>query len=164
LTVSAFISYLRSMKLSSMFLITFCLIWMLASGCSDGLHNYDECVQIETARCDVRAECQEDEAFDAAYPKFDRATCIAYIKEHCRTRKIAGKNWDQSDVNKCATAVTGLKDNCDALIPRGIDETEDLDECWFINGIEPVESDDDTDDTNKEDSETTSDNSSDAGD
>lgn len=162
MTDSTFRAYFHAMKFSIL-LIKICFIGIFASGCLDDLHNYDECVQIETARCDVRAECQGDEAFDDAYPDFDRATCVAYIKEHCRTRKLAGKTWDQSDIDKCATAVSELEDNCDALIPRGVDETEDLDECWFINGSEPVDSTDDTDDTDEDGSDTSTD-SSDAGD
>ena len=102
----------------------------------DPLHNYNECVEIESARCDARTECQGNEVFDKSYPDFDGATCLAYAKEHCRTRKIGADQdlWNQRDVDDCATAILGLAENCDALIPRGIDETEDLGACWFIDG------------------------------
>ena len=114
----------------------------------DPLHNYDECVQIESARCQARADCQgTDEAFDQAYPDFDNDTCIAYAKEHCRTRKIAGTGWDQRDVAKCVDTIRALKDDCDALIPRGVDETEYVDACWFIDGIDSAPPEDTETDT-----------------
>ncbi len=101
--------------------------------------NYTECVEIETARCQVRDRCVGDPAFDESYPDFDEATCITYAKEHCRTRKIGGEGWDQADVEHCVTAVKALP--CVALVPRGIDETEKISECWFID---ETSSDEDT--------------------
>lgn len=95
--------------------------------------NYSECVEIETARCEVRDGCIGDPSFDKSYPVFDTATCLTYAKEHCRTRKIGGEGWDQADVEACTTAIENLP--CAALIPRGIDETESIagDPCWFID-------------------------------
>ena len=94
--------------------------------------NYDECVQIETARCDVRETCIGNKAFDKAYPDFDRDTCVAYSKEHCRTRRITGEDWEQKDVDKCVKAILSLKQDCGRLIPKGEDETEDIGQCNFI--------------------------------
>ena len=135
----------------------------------DPLHNYDECVQIETARCDARAACKGTETFDASYPGFDKDTCIAYAKENCRTRKIgaAGTLWDQRDVESCVTAIGDL--SCDDLIPRGIDETESLDACWFIDGIDTAAPNSDTDTETDTDTDTdadtdTNDSGEDAGD
>lgn len=116
----------------------------------DPLHNYNECVEIESARCEARTECQGNEAFDQSYPDFDHDTCITYAKEHCRTRKIDGTNWEQGNVDACAAAITALSENCDALIPRGNDETEAIRECWFIDGLDTAEPEMDTVDTNSD--------------
>jgi hypothetical protein len=101
-----------------------------AVGCKEPVYNYSECVQIETARCDVRDGCTGEEEFDHSYPGFDRDTCVAYSKEHCKTRKLGGEGWDQDDVEACALSILDL--SCDDLIPRGNDETEKLKDCWFI--------------------------------
>ena len=117
----------------------------------DPTHNYDECVEIETARCKVRDACKGNAEFDKSYKDFDVKTCIAYSKEHCRTRKIEGDDWDQGDVDKCVAAIMSLEKDCSRLIPRGIDETEEIGQCNFIeNGdaglidLTPEESDPDT--------------------
>jgi hypothetical protein len=95
--------------------------------------NYDECVQIETARCRVRGECQGIDEFDNAYGGFDVDTCISYSKEHCRTRRLNGVNWTQKDVDACVDAILSLKNDCTRLLPKGIDETEKIGQCNFID-------------------------------
>ncbi len=107
---------------------------LLLSGCMDPIYNYNECVEIETARCNVREECKGDKTFDKSYPNFDVKSCISYAKEHCRTRKIKGDNWDQKNVDSCSAAILQLKDDCRTLTPKGVDETEELSECSFIEG------------------------------
>lgn len=135
----------------------------------DSRPDYDECVRIETARCDVREACIGNKAFDKAYPDFDRDTCVAYSKEHCRTREIRGEKWDQKNVDACVEAILSLKKDCSKLIPKGEDETEAIGQCNFIeNGDAGMldldqkknETDDtgeetqSTDDTESEDSQT----------
>ena len=104
-------------------------------GCMDPKPNYDECVDIETARCEARDSCVGGKKFDKEYPDFDVETCIAYAKEHCRTRKIGGEGWDEDDVKACVDAIKQINkknQRCGELMPRGVDETEDLDACEFI--------------------------------
>jgi hypothetical protein len=107
-----------------------CLVFLSCSGCMDPTPDYDECVEIETARCDIREACLGDAAFDASYPKFDGATCVAYAKEHCRTRKIIG-DYTPRQLDACINAMQEL--TCQELIPRGVDETKTLWDCAFID-------------------------------
>ena len=95
--------------------------------------DYDECVQIETARCEVRKQCEDAEGFKDSYKRFNVDTCIAYSKEHCSTRKIRGTDWDQGNVEACVEAILSLKYDCSRLIPKGIDETESIGQCNFID-------------------------------
>ena len=104
--------------------------------CMDPRPNYDECVDIETARCNVREQCRSNEDFDDEYPDFDVDACIRYGKEHCRTRKIAGEDWVQRDVEDCVTAILSLKSTCDQLFPRGVDETESIGQCNFLDNTD----------------------------
>ncbi len=103
------------------------------SGCMDDLHNYHECVDIETARCDLRDECLRNDSPDVkkSYPDFDQDTCVAYAKEHCRTRKIGNDfDRDQADIELCITAILAFP--C-ADVRKGNDETETLEACAFID-------------------------------
>ena len=98
----------------------------------DPTPDYDECVKIETARCDIRTDCMGRPAFDKAYPDFDGETCIAYAEEHCRTRRIK-EGYEPRQVERCAGSIR--RDlTCADLIPRGVDETKDLCACAFISG------------------------------
>jgi hypothetical protein len=94
--------------------------------------NYDECVQIEEARCEVRKDCMKDDDVAEAYSDFDFDTCIAYSKEHCRTREIQGEKWDQKNITACVEAIRSLKYDCKRLLPKGEDETEAIGQCNFI--------------------------------
>ena len=78
--------------------------------------------------------------FNKEYPGFDEKNCIAYAEEHCRTRKIGGdsRSWGQQDVEACVNAINGLSSSCIKLTPRGVDETEDLPQCDFLEA--PLES------------------------
>lgn len=110
-------------------------LWIICAlmilGCMDPTPDYEECVKIETARCDARDQCRGEESFDEAYPHFDVDTCVAYAKEHCRTRKISG-DYTPQQVDDCVAAI--IEDvTCDDLIPRGVDETKDLWDCHFID-------------------------------
>ena len=105
--------------------------------CMDSLHEYDECVEIETARCDLRNECKKtnDEVFKEKFSGFDKDTCIAYAKEHCRTREIQGvESVAEEDVTKCADAIVALAPQRCAELDPGVDETEEWleEECGFI--------------------------------
>ena len=144
LTGKVLAAYVGAMRIS--ITATLGLLICFIAACMDPLHNYDECVEIERARCEVRGQCQqtEDKAFNKSYPDFDVDTCLAYAKEHCRTRKIAGDGWDQRDVEDCVNSINALRDHCDALIPRGHDETEDLADCWFIDGVDSEHPPEDT--------------------
>ena len=116
----------------------------------DNLHDYKECVEIETARCELRDNCKDqgNPAFMKEFGDFDYDTCIAYCKEHCRTRKIGGgdwENWTGHDVDNCVAAIVDLCPNhCKDLHPS-VDETEwpFMEEvCGFLNKSEeepPVE-------------------------
>jgi hypothetical protein len=100
-------------------------------GCMDPLHNYDACVEIETARCQKRADCIADAA-DFEYPGFDYDTCVTYYKENCRTREMNGLHADQAaekDVQGCIDAIRKL--SCDK-ISWGVNETYDLPACDFL--------------------------------
>jgi hypothetical protein len=110
------------------------IIVVMPMSCMDPTPDYNECVQIETARCDIRAECKGDEDFDKEYPKFDGKTCIAYAKEHCRTREIGG-DYTVEQLEACVTAIREDL-TCDDLIPRGTDEIKkkNLWDCHFIDG------------------------------
>jgi len=114
----------------------------------DPLHEYDECVKIENARCDLRAACQgKDAAFDKHFPDFDRDTCIAYAREHCRTREIQGQGWTKSDLNACVEAISDLAPSGCSRLDPAVDETESLEECAFIEqGEDAGEIDSESDD------------------
>jgi len=103
-------------------------------GCLDPLTDYDECVRIETARCDLRKQCETAAPahFDQEFGDFDYDTCIAYLKENCRVRQIEAEGWREQDIVNCVNAILALHpDGCTSLTPRA-DETEPLDACWFI--------------------------------
>lgn len=108
------------------------------TGCKDPLHNYDECVDIETARCDLRESCLGNENFDKEFPDFDRDTCVAYAKEHCRTRKIGTPGWTVSDLEACLRAIFNPNNPeapqgvpCESL-SKNQDETLDIAQCAFL--------------------------------
>lgn len=111
---------------------TFLFMSVPLIGCQDDPKNMDECIQIEEARCDLQRKCDSN---------FDVSTCEAYAKEHCRTREIKGDgaDWSKTDVTECAEAIAQIA--CDDPIPSGdallidkdIDETNYLDECYFIH-------------------------------
>ena len=108
-------------KLTSIYVF----IALIASGCMDSLHDYDNCVKIETARCKVRAKCDLG---------FDDDTCIAYYKEFCRTRQIKGP--DSNDATKtrvtaCVEAISALAGDCNLFDPT-VNETQKLSECYFL--------------------------------
>ena len=98
-----------------------------AGGCMDKLYDYERCVDIETARCELRDNCIEG---------FDKATCVSYYEEYCRTRKLKNdKGIDKADVDACVAAIEALP--CEALYDEegnlaAVDETESLPECDFI--------------------------------
>ncbi len=99
------------------------------AGCMDSLNDYEDCVTIETARCDLRESCD---------PGFDLSTCVAYYKEFCRTREIdgpLGKNASDNQVAACVAAIATY--GCD-LDPK-VDETTDIPACEFLWPKEPDE-------------------------
>ncbi|MCU0663771.1 MAG: hypothetical protein MUC50_15760 [Myxococcota bacterium] len=98
-------------------------------GCMDPLQDYRECVNLETARCDLREGCVGNASFDKEFPDFDRDTCVAYAKEHCRTRKIGASDFTQAQVKACIEAIA--KTPCDSLA-MNVAETRDLEECAFL--------------------------------
>ena len=71
---------------------------MLTISCMDDLHNYNDCVQIETARCEFRDRC------DAG---FDVAGCVTYYEEFCRTRKIKA-DFKETQVDDCLADIDAL--------------------------------------------------------
>jgi hypothetical protein len=115
---------------------------IVAVSCLDSLQDYEECKEIENARCALRQKCDEsgNQAFQKEFPNFDFATCVAYAKEHCRTRKIGSTaSWKPSDVHACAQAISALDlAFCSELDPA-VDETESAplaSFCWFIEAPE----------------------------
>lgn len=112
----------------------------------DPLHDYRECVKIETARCQLRENCD---------PSFEYDTCVAYYKEFCRTRKLKGPGSDtltDEMVQACVEAVLAVP--CETLNP-GVDETEALEECRFIQKqSEDTEADAGDQGTDDEDTDT----------
>ncbi len=96
---------------------------LVLAGCMDSLNDYEDCVTIETARCDLRESCD---------PGFDRSTCVAYYKEFCRTREIdgpLGKNASDNQVDACVAAIKTY--DCLLLDPK-VDETTDIPACEFL--------------------------------
>ncbi len=121
----------------------------LSGGCADPLYNYSECVDIETARCDLRTACKEKDAasFEQKFPDFDRETCLTYAKENCRVREIKGEGWTADDIDACVKAILALQNHqCADLNPK-TDETTALRACWFIEAPDdqPDDTDQDTD-------------------
>ncbi len=107
----------------------------------DPLQNYGACLDIETARCDLRKGCQQaqppDPDFSSEFKGFEHDTCIAYAEEHCRTREIGGGEdgiWNDGDVEACVRAIKTLV-TCGQL-RKGTDETHALDGCEFIDPAE----------------------------
>jgi hypothetical protein len=93
----------------------------------DPLHDYQECRAIERARCDLRESCD---------PGFDTATCYAYYDELCRTRELKGPGAEtltDAQLQACLAAVAAFP--CEQLNP-GIDETEALPECGFVQTVD----------------------------
>jgi hypothetical protein len=136
------------------FLFAASLFSLLAIACMDPLHDYQECVQIETARCKLRQDCKKsgNAVFKEKFKDFDYDTCVAYAKEHCRTREIGGgdenvwQNWSDKDVDKCADAILALFPNHCVDLDPSVDETEwDFmdDVCGFLNKIEKEEPEED---------------------
>lgn len=117
----------------------------------DDLHEYEECVQIEKARCRLRQDCDEAgvPAFKDNFKEFDYDTCVAYAKEHCRTREIGGGDWETwngNDVDDCAEAIVALSPTYCADLDPSIDETEwsfMQDACGFLDEVEEEEPEED---------------------
>ena len=69
----------------------------------DPLHNYNACVDIETARCQKREECKNS---------FDQKTCVSFYKEFCRTRRFKGpgrENLTEANINACIAAIDSIE-------------------------------------------------------
>ena len=101
---------------------------LLTGGCMDELHSYEECVQIETARCELRESCEGELGY-----KFDYDTCVVYYEEFCRTRKMNGPGsaaLTQAMVDACIAAIMQVP--CKWL-NDGLDETDMLPECDFLH-------------------------------
>jgi hypothetical protein len=136
------------MRVSLLTILTFALV---AVGCMDPLHDYDRCVRIEKARCQLRENCD---------PSFDYQTCVAYYEEFCRTRKMNGPGADTATdemVQACIDAILAVP--CETLNP-GIDETSLLPECDFIQK-KPEDTDPDAGDGGDSDSDTGTDTGTD---
>jgi hypothetical protein len=104
-------------------LIGSALALISAASCGDPLHDYGDCVKIETARCELRERCE---------PGFDLATCEAYYEEFCRTREIDGpdgKSASDAEVQACVDAIGTL--DC-AVLDDSTDETDLLTDCSFL--------------------------------
>ena len=93
------------------------------AGCMDSLYDYKDCVTIETARCDLRESCD---------PGFDRATCVAYYKEFCRTREIDGPLGKDASDKQVAACVAAIKTYDCLLLDPTVDETTDIPACEFL--------------------------------
>lgn len=103
--------------------LIFILVSVVLSGCMDSLYDYKDCVKIETARCDLRESC---------LPGFDRATCVSYYKEFCRTREIDGPLGKEASANQVAACIAAIETyECDDLDPK-VDETSNLPACEFL--------------------------------
>jgi hypothetical protein len=105
----------------------------------DPLHDYDECVAIEEARCERRGECQAEGTLSSSFKKFDRDTCVSHAKEHCRIKKLGqdlATDTDSDPLSSCIEAIGNV--DCKSLDPK-YDETERLPECWFIDPLPEAE-------------------------
>ncbi len=158
--------------------IEIAVLSLLVFGCQDPLHEYEECKEIENARCELRRDCYKagNAEFRKEYKGFDYDTCVAYAEEHCRTRKIGGGeeedienhgDWTNKDVNDCVKAIGALHpDQCKDL-DKSIDETESkrfptvAEVCWFINKPEEEEEEEEPDDAGTDSSSDDSDAGSD---
>ena len=149
---------------------------LLVFGCQDPLHEYKECKEIENARCALRRDCYKagNTEFRKEYKGFDYDTCVAYAREHCRTRKIGGGEevdiedngeWNNTDVDKCVEAIGALYPAQCKDLDKSIDETESdkfptvAEVCWFINKPEEEEEEEEPEDAGTDSSpEDTDDN------
>jgi hypothetical protein len=140
---------------------------LFAMGCVEERHDYKQCVEIETARCELRDNCLiYDEynpnlanPFNKRFPGFNLDTCIDFAREHCGTRKLGASSLCSGQgkeintcVEECVAAILDLgpdpedptapgPNECDYL-ERGLDETLRLEECNFIQGKnEEIEND-----------------------
>jgi len=104
-------------------LLAIALLALVLAGCMDPLQDYNKCVAIEKARCELHDSC---------YTSFDYETCVSYYKEFCRTRKMNGPGSDMLTdemVQACVDAI--LEVPCE-MLNNGLDETELLPECDFL--------------------------------
>ncbi|NLN61789.1 MAG: hypothetical protein GX146_02805 [Myxococcales bacterium] len=70
----------------------------LVTACMGDLTHYDECIDVETARCELRHRC------DAS---FDVSGCTMYYREFCRTRKIESE-FTAVQVDACVADIDKL--------------------------------------------------------
>jgi hypothetical protein len=144
------------MRIAFLAILSFALAFV---ACMDPLHDYSGCVRIEKARCQLRENCDSG---------FDYETCVAYYQEFCRTRKMNGPNSDvltPEMVQACVDAILNVP--CEVLNP-GLDETELLPECDFLQKLPEPDAgdgdggaDSDTDTDTDVDSDTDSDTDTD---
>ena len=102
-------------------------VLMGLGSCIESGEHYEECVDIEDARCVVRDLCSED------FPDFDLRHCQIYAGENCRVRGILGE-FKKSDVEDCKDAILALPCDDPNLVDDDEDETESIPECDFIEG------------------------------
>lgn len=138
------------------FLIPLIAVSVYAMGCVEDKHDYNQCKDIEYARCELRANCQtaayqneDPEArvdFDDRFPDFELEQCISHAREHCGTKKLGAKSRCKElsiniCVDQCVEAILNLGPRFDAGVmegphcddlERGIDETLPLPECDFV--------------------------------
>jgi len=122
------------------FFITGIVAGLLVTGCIERSPDWAQCVDIEMARCDLRAVCKpsgdlgNDRDLMKYLGSFSLHDCEEYATEHCRTREIVGNNVEKVHIDECVAAI--------ALVPcvdidPGANETASLSECAFIKPDDP---------------------------
>lgn len=89
------------------FLQIFTIVFLAAPGCMDQSKDYDKCLDVESARCQFRGECDDS---------FDVDQCIYYYSEQCRTRKLT-ESATQKEIDACVSDIDNLGsvDDCNRL-------------------------------------------------
>jgi len=126
---------------------------LLIVSCGDISGDYDVCMDVETARCERRAECKKRYPDD--FKDFDKKMCIDYYEEICRSRDLASDVEDteiDEHLDSCLEAIENY--DCNELYPmsdKTYSETTHEDLLAVCPFLREEEKDDDNDDSSEED-------------
>ncbi|MDJ0763715.1 MAG: hypothetical protein QNJ97_12100 [Myxococcota bacterium] len=108
----------------------------------------DECPLIETARCDLKARCQNETPlhFDQHFPTFSRDGCISDIQGRCHARQPALSGWDGVDLQACIDAIEAYPFCAELTADHDETQVQPLESaCWFLQPLlDPLPTDTET--------------------